>query len=228
MGTSRPTATGPHHGARAVRTAGALNGARAYFARDAKPRTAVASSHARRRDEDIAPYRQASRGRVRGEGNGGDIDRGHPRTPRVERRGGEGATGSGAAARERCARAGGGEGTGAGARDAKPRTAVASRHGQWRGGAMGTSRPTVKPHEGGGRAGGVHGGGHGRAGRGRLFPVRNRNLPLRLVSFEGFPARQNVRTGGWRRPQGTSFRLGPSKYCLASPGPVHAGQVSLV
>ena len=52
--------------------------------------------------------------------------------------------------------------------DAKPRTAVASRHGQWRGaggarrgvgvrshaprrwrgGAMGTSRPTAKPHEG--------------------------------------------------------------------------------
>ena len=86
MGTSRPTATGSHHGARAARTAGALNGARAYFARDTKPRTAVASRHARRRDGDIAPYRQAARGRGRGEGNGGDIDRGYPRTPRVERR----------------------------------------------------------------------------------------------------------------------------------------------
>ncbi len=50
---------------------------------DAKPRT---EPMARRRDGDIAPYRQATRGRVRGEGNGGDIDRGHPRTPRVERR----------------------------------------------------------------------------------------------------------------------------------------------
>ncbi len=41
--------------------------------------------------------------------------------------------------------------------DAKPRTAVASRHGQWRGGAMGTSRPTAKPHEGGRTATGREG-----------------------------------------------------------------------
>ena len=36
---------------------------------------------------------------------------------------------------------------------AKPRTAVASRHGQWRGGAMGTSRPTATGHERGTRHG---------------------------------------------------------------------------
>ena len=61
---------------------------------DAKPRTAPM---ARRRDGDIAPYRQAARG---------------VRTQR-----------------------------GAGGAQAKPRTAPR------RGGAMGTSRPTAKPHE---------------------------------------------------------------------------------
>ena len=41
---------------------------------------------------------------------------------------------------------------------AKPRTAVASRHGQWRSGAMGTSRPTATGHE--------RGRGQERAGKG--------------------------------------------------------------
>ena len=36
---------------------------------------------------------------------------------------------------------------------AKPRTAAVSHRGQWRGGAMGTSRPTAKPHEECARAG---------------------------------------------------------------------------
>ena len=49
MGTSRPTATGHNYGARAAR------------GRDAKPRTAVAIRHARRRDGDIAPYRNGAR-----------------------------------------------------------------------------------------------------------------------------------------------------------------------
>ena len=62
---------------------------------------------------------------------------------------------------------------GDGARDAKPRTAVANRHGRWgagcqathramrRGGAMGTSRPTATGHEGVARQRGTKGEGIG-------------------------------------------------------------------
>ena len=72
---SRPTATGLHHGVRAVRT---------EKARNAKPRTAPM---ARRRDEDIAPYRNGTRGvraaKARDEGTG----RGRGMPSRAPRRG---------------------------------------------------------------------------------------------------------------------------------------------
>ena len=128
---------------------------------DSKPRTAPM---ARRRDGDIAPYRNGT----------------EPR------------------------------GTG-GAHDAKPRTAVASRAPrQRRGGAMGTSRPTAKPHD------------HETEPRGTAT-VRMMAMPCNVnaarVRARGMrPRARAVRTTTWhgddrayRRKQGDKLE---GKFCL--------------
>ena len=81
---------------------------------------------------------------------------------------------------------------GNGAHDAKPRTAVASRHGQWRGGAMGTSRPTAKPHEGFARQRGMRGA-HGEGAR--CEAAHRGGEPPRAMARRREP-------GGWGAPTG--------------------------
>ena len=80
--------------------------------------------------------------------------------------------------------------------DAKPRTAVASRHGQWRGGAMGTSRPTAMPHEGGGTA---RTRGEGFSGK---KDIKNRfhRIPAIDSTEPEFPQGKQAVVRNWRQP----------------------------
>ena len=83
----------------------------------------------------------------------------------------------------------------------RPSIAAASRHGQWRGGAMGTSRPTAMPHGG-------HGWGRGNCGGGNAGIPEAKKKMCRCQRSNGTFFEEGRRSGTDGEGEGTAREPG--------------------